>query len=328
MNTIKCLHAHVLPLVFVAIGCAGDTAVSAPGIPRDDVELSLASDRYGPWSPPVNLGPTINSALVDITPELSKDGLSLYFSSTRAGGFGSNDLWVSRRACTDMSNVDCAWGGPVNLGPTINNAGIDAAPLLSRDGHLLYFTSERPGGFGLNDIWVSHRSNIHDDLAWETPVNLGPGVNTAVFEAGPSLRGPELYFSRGPAAVGPLDIWVSRRDGNTFAPGTLVAELSSAANELRPSIRFDGREIFVSSDRTDRPGSMGAQDIWVSTRRSNADAWSLPVNLGPSINTAFAEQQPALSDDGTMLFFASNRPGGSGAADLYVSTRAKGGGSH
>jgi WD40-like Beta Propeller Repeat len=325
MKTIGHRYICVIPVILAVVGCAGDTGVIEPGSPRNDAELSRASDRYGPWSPPVNLGPMINSVLVDITPEISKDGLSLYFSSTRAGGFGMNDLWVSRRACTDMSNAKCAWGAPVNLGPTINNAGVDAAPLLSRDGHLLYFTSERPGGFGLNDVWVSRRANIHDDLAWETPVNLGPGVNTAVFEAGPSLRGPELYFSRGPTAAGPLDIYVSRREGNAFGRGTLVAELSSAGNELRPSIRFDGREMFVSSDRTDRPGSMGAQEIWVSTRKSNADAWSLPDNLGHSINTAFADQQPALSDDGTMLFFASNRPGGSGALDLYVTTRAKGG---
>jgi hypothetical protein len=325
MKTLTCPAACVFPLLLVALGCAPDAEVIDPGIRRDDLGVSLASARYSTWSAPVNLGPTVNSPFADITPEISKDGLSLYFSSTRPGGFGSNDLWVSRRACTDMGDPDCAWGAPVNLGETINTAGIDAAPHLSRDGHLLFFTSERPGGFGSNDIWVSRRTHTHDDFAWEAPVNLGPGVNGAQFDAGPSLRRPEFYFTSGPAAAGPLDVYVSLVAGNTFGPRTLVAELSSAGNELKPSIRFDGREIFVSSDRTDRPGSMGLQDIWVSTRKSNADAWSLPVNLGPPVNTTFQDQQPAISDDGTMLLFASNRPGGSGGLDLYLATRTKGG---
>jgi hypothetical protein len=325
MKTLTCPGACAFPVLLVALGCAPDAGVIDPGIRHDNVELSRASERYSAWSAPVNLGPTVNSPFAEITPEISKDGLSLYFASTRPGGFGSNDLWVSRRACTDMGDPDCAWGPPVNLGGTINTAGIDAAPHLSRDGHLLFFSSERPGGFGSNDIWVSRRAHTHDDLAWEPPVNLGPGVNGAEFDAGPSLRRPELYFTSGPTAAGPLDVYVSLVAGHTFGPRTLVTELSSAGNELKPSIRFDGREIFVSSDRTDRPGSMGLQDIWVSTRKSNADAWTLPVNLGPIINTSFQDQQPALSDDATMLLFASNRPGGSGGLDLYVATRTKGG---
>lgn len=321
MKTLTCPRACAFTLFLVTLGCAPDAGVIDPGFLSDDVELSSASARYSNWSAPVNLGPTVNSSFADITPEISKDGLSLYFSSTRPGGFGSNDLWVSRRACTDTSDPDCSWAAPVNLGPTINTAGIDAAPHLSQDGHLLFFTSVRPGGVGGNDIWVSRRAHTHDDLAWETPVNLGPGVNGAQFEGGASLRLPEFYLTSGPAAAGPLDVYVSQVVGHAFGPRTLVPELSSAGNELRPSIRFDGREIFVSSDRTDLPGSMGSQDLWVSTRASNADAWSLPVNLGPMINTSFQDQQPAISDDGTMLLFASNRSGGTGGLDLYLATR-------
>lgn len=321
MKTLTCPRACAFPLLLVALACAPDAGVIDPGIRRDDVELSSASAPYSDWSAPVNLGPTVNSSFADITPEISKNGLSLYFSSTRPGGFGSNDLWVSRRACTDMIDPVCAWGSPINLGPTINTAGIDAAPHLSQDGHLLFFSSVRSEGFGGNDIWVSRRTHIDDDLAWETPVNLGAGVNGAQFDAGASLKRPEFYFTSGPAAAGPLDVYVSEVTGQTFGPRALVAELSSSGNELKPSIRFDGREIFVSSDRTDRPGSMGLQDIWVSTRESHTDAWSLPVNLGPIINTSFQDQQPAISDDGTILLFASNRAGGSGGLDLYLATR-------
>lgn len=319
MKTPACLRACAFPALLVALGCRPESALTNPETRGSGAELSL--ERYSAWSAPVNLGAPVNSPFGDITPEISKDGLSLYFGSNRPGGFGLGDIWVSRRACTDMGDPDCAWGVPVNLGPTINTAGIDAAPHLSRDGHLLFFSSERLGGFGSSDIWVSRRAHPNDDLAWEAPVNLGLGVNGADFEAGATLRRPEFYFTSGPTVGGPLDVYLSRVSGHTFGPRMLVTELSSAANDQRPSIRFDGREIFLSSDRM---GSVGLQDIWVSRRKSNADAWTLPVNLGPPVNTAFLDQQPAISDDGTMLLFASNRPGGSGGLDLYVTMRTKG----
>lgn len=276
-----------------------------------------AAHRFSDWSTPVNLGPAINSPGTDFTPALSKDGLSLYFSSNRPGGFGLNDLWISQRL-----SVTSEWGPPMNLGSIINTSANEAAPHLSRDGHYLFFTSNRPGGFGSNDLWVSRRVFTHDDFAWEPPVNLGPPVNGPAFDAGATLRRPELYFtSNRDSSNGLLDIYVSfiRGDGALSLP-RLVTELSSEGNDQRPSIRFDGLEIFFSSDRS---GSVaGSQDVWVSTRKSDADAWSPPVSLGLGINSQFQEQQPAISEDGTMLFFGSNRPGGSGGLDLYVSTRA------
>jgi len=113
---------------------------------------SGAAQRYSDWSEAANLGPTINSPFTDFTPEISKNGLSLYFSSGRPGGFGLNDLWVSQRA-----GVDAEWGPPMNLGFLINSGANEAAPHLSRDGHYLFFTSNRPGGLGSNDLWVSRR---------------------------------------------------------------------------------------------------------------------------------------------------------------------------
>jgi len=102
----------------------------------------------------VNLGATINTAANEQGPALSNDGLSLYFGSDRAGGFGIFDLWVSHRAC-----VDCPWESPVNLGATVNTAASETEPSLSIDGHLLFFTSARPGGAGGQDIYLTRRSN-------------------------------------------------------------------------------------------------------------------------------------------------------------------------
>jgi len=74
-----------------------------------------------------------------------------------------------------------------------------------------------------------------------------------------------------------------------------------------------------------RPGGFGKQDLWVATRKDTEDPWSKPVNLGPVVNTSNNEGGPALSRDGTTLYFHSDRPGPGtlGLLDLYVTTRAK-----
>jgi len=290
---------------------------------------SVQAQKYSDWSAPVNLGPVINSAFSDQGPAISKDGLSLYFTSNRPGGLGGPfDMYVSQRA-----SVDDPWGAPMNLGPTVNTAFDEGNPAFSRDGHLLFFQSKRPGGLGGIDLWVSRREHTHDDFDWQPAVNLGPGVNSAADDNGPSYfeneeeGPPQLYFGSsrtgGPA---PADIYLSEQmaDG-TFGPAVLVTELSSPLNENRPSIRRDGLEIFFQSNRI---GSLGLGDLWVATRESTLDAWSTPVNLGNTINTVFIEQNAYLSSDGKTLFFSSDHPGGSGGLDLYVSTRTKLRGGH
>ena len=72
-----------------------------------------------------------------------------------------------------------------------------------------------------------------------------------------------------------------------------------------------------------RIGGFGGQDLWVSTRATTVEPWSIPVNVGPTVNTPYFDGAPALSYDGTTLYFFSNRPGGLGGNDLYVTTRAR-----
>ena len=302
-------------LVQLALACDRGLEPVEPGVAPTAANASLSEDRWSDWSAPVNLGAAVNSPFMDNVPDVSRDGLSLYFGSNRPGGSGASDLWVSRRA-----SVDEPWGVAVNLGPTVNSTSGELGPNVSPDGHFLFFTSNRPGGFGLNDIWVSWRADVHDDFAWEAPVNLGSSINGPEFEAGVDLRRPELYFVRGRPGVITFDIYVSAVVGNGFEAPQPVVELNSAANDLRPSVRFDRREIFLSSDR---PGGVGGEDIWTSRRQSAAEPWAPPVNLGSVINTPFTDTQASLSEDGTTLFFTSNRPGGSGLVDIWVSTRRR-----
>jgi WD40-like Beta Propeller Repeat len=286
----------------------------------------VRAQKYSNWSPPVNLGPVINSSSNDGNPAISKDGLTLYFASNRPGGVGGNDIWVAHR-----ESLDSPWSSaPLDLGP-INTSFNEVAPALSRDEHYLFFVSNRPGGMGGPDIWVSFRQHVHDDFgefAWETPFNLGSPINTPFSDTQPSyfeneeLGRPQLFFaSNRTGGLGGFDMYMSelQADG-TFGPSTLLPELSGPQNDFYTSVFRNGLEIFFASDRI---GTLGGNDLWVSVRQNVFDPWSAPVDLGSTVNSLSNDQAPAISSDGETLFFASDRPGGHGGIDIYMTTRTK-----
>ncbi len=121
------------------------------------------------WSMPVNLGPVVNTSTWDSQPCLSSDGTTLYFSSRRPGGYGSSDLWTSRR------QSDGTWSRPVNLGPLVNSSGPEMAPFIHQDGVTLYFSSGGHTGMGGYDLFLSRKQ---EDGTWSTPENIGYPVNT------------------------------------------------------------------------------------------------------------------------------------------------------
>ena len=84
-------------------------------------------------------------------------------------------------------------------------------------------------------------------------------------------------------------------------------------------MRKDGRELVFSSNRA---GGLGAQDIWVATRRSVHHPWSAPVNVGTGVNTGASESRPSLSRDALTLLFG-RAPGPEGMSDIYVATRER-----
>ena len=307
--------------------CRVDMEPAGPNAPGS-VAADVMADgpEWGPWSTPINLGSLVNSPLDDNRPAISKDGLSLYITSGRLGGLSGLDIWVSRRA-----SLDDPWGPPQNLGPTVNSSSNDVAPTFSPDGHRMYFHSFRPGGCGLADIYVSRRRDTRDDFGWGPPQDLGCVVNTPYVNAGPTIFEDEstgtttLYFTvqnNPPRSDQGFDIYASTRTGDewVFGPPVLVPELSSPFRDTRTTIRRDGLEMILSSGR---PGGVGSEDLWVSTRASTLDPWSTPVNLGAVVNTTAFDGGPALSFDGTTLYFHSNRPGGAGGNDLYVTTRTR-----
>ena len=278
---------------------------------------SSGPQKYSDWSTPINLGPNVNSTAMDRGPAVSKDGLSLYFASNRMVGerYGGEDIYVSQRETRDDE-----WGPAVNLGPIINTTANEQVPAFSRDGHLMFFASSRAGGAfpGIN-IWVSRRANTHDDFAWQPAEDLGPGVNSAGQEEGPSYfendetGAPQLYFSGATNRPDGPGIFVSEQQADGwFGPAVKILELSGLGNTQRPSIRHDGLEIFLTN----------SQDIWVATRKTVFDAWSAPMSLGSPLNSEVVDVQSYIASDRETLFFASNRLDG-GPTDIYMSTRTK-----
>ena len=271
----------------------------------------VQAQQFSDWSKPVSVGPLINDPTAcDFGAAISKNGLSLYFVSSRPGGFGAADLYVSQRA-----SADDPWGIPINLGPNINTSSGENGPVLSPDGHRLYFNSPRPGGFGSQDLYVSRRHNKRDDFAWQPAENLGAPVNTAGEERLPEVFEDDvtgvitLYFADA------ADIYASvLQPDETWGSPELVEEINSSSNDSTLTIRRDGLEMILTSNR---PGTLGFNDLWVSTRAATTDPWGTPVNLGRPVNTSeWLEAHPALSFDGTELYFQRD-------CDILVSTRTK-----
>jgi Tol biopolymer transport system component len=157
-------------------------------------------------------------------------------------------------------------------------------------------------------------------------------VNTRGFDGGPSVSsdGRELFFvSDRPGGQGGGDLWVAPRDpatGMLGPPQNLGPQVNSAANEGSPSISTDGRTLFFecfdqkAGPRCFKP-EFGSPDLWMASRAASGQPFGPARSLGGSVNTRFAESFPAISAEGLTLYFASDRPGGSGDVDLWEATR-------
>jgi Tol biopolymer transport system component len=124
------------------------TSTRSGGYGQEDLWVTKRSGLSEPWGQPENLGAAINSSAPDLAAGISADGLWLFFTSIRPGGYGEEDLWVAHRETTEAPFDEVA-----NLGPDVNTRDADAKPSFSSDGSILYFMSTRPGGKGSFDLW-------------------------------------------------------------------------------------------------------------------------------------------------------------------------------
>ena len=205
---------------------------------------------------------------------------------------------------------------PVNIGDSINTEGFEYVNALSVDGSRLYLTRRSPAHQGDESFFYSIRKNN----VWGKARDLGPPVNTRGDEGALCLSpdGSELFFaacSRNDS-YGSCDIYVSKRAGSRWnEPVNLGPVANSEVWDSQPCLSSDGQTLFFASKRK---GGMGSSDIWRTTRQPNGN-WSIPENLGDSVNTSEAEMTPFIHPDGRTLYFASKGHPGMGGADLFVS---------
>ncbi len=208
---------------------------------QDDIWVCKRASPEDDWGPLENLGPTINSAKVDVPGSLTADGLELYFYSRRSG---SGDLYVTKRATRNSP-----WGPPTNLGAPVNTAYVDGGS-VSSDGLELYVNSDRPGGYGGLDLYVSIRATTQD--LWGDPVNLGPAVNSPGIELTPALSpdGLLLVFRDGgtrPGGYGGSDLWMTRRASRSapWEPAVNLGPIVNGPNvEFLPCFAPDGSALY------------------------------------------------------------------------------------
>ncbi|MBC7571694.1 MAG: OmpA family protein, partial [Spirosoma sp.] len=137
---------------------------------EDDVYVSFRQ-KDGSWSKPMDLGPEVNTKFTETTPFLAPDGATLYFSSNREGGLGSNDIYVTKRVDKTWKH----WSKPVNLGPKINTDGYDAYYTLGASGDYAYLTTFK-NTLGKGDIV---RVKLADDQPANQPGKVGGGNDVA-----------------------------------------------------------------------------------------------------------------------------------------------------
>lgn len=272
-------------------------ASSAPGgSGSQDLWMVTRPSASAAWGAPVNLGPTVNSSSDDEVPRLSPDGLSLYFASTRPGGEGGYDIWVATR-----SSRDAPFATPVHLGPAVNSSSDDGIVDVSADNRTMVFGSLRPGGLGIEDVWLSTRTDASEPWGEATHLEAPINSNSGDFPVALSRDGTLLFFkSWRPNQDGPTvsAIYVSERSRTNEPFGTPVL--------IRPilGIGTGGADFSTLSD--------DGTTLYVGTYRTQYPDWPQLVQLSITpLPQLAAPQWTSLGESGEFRFELRGRAGAS-----------------
>jgi outer membrane protein OmpA-like peptidoglycan-associated protein len=224
------------------------------GQENEDLLIS-AVDASGKLGAPQSISPVINSPENEGAATISGDGKTLVFTSCgRAGGVGNCDLYLSHRRGNQ-------WTAPRNLGILVNSKAWDSQPSLSADGRTLYFSSNRGGGVGGYDIYVT---SVGADGTWGAARNVGTPINTTRDDLAPFIHasGTTLYYStNGRVGLGSSDIFRAEQDekGQWQEPRNLGYPLNTFANEASMFISSDNKRAYYT--RTEQPQSGDAPGL-------------------------------------------------------------------
>ena len=209
----------------------------------EDIYVSQWNESGG-WSIPESISDNINSPANEGTCTISANGRLLIFTSCSTGrpSYGRCDLYICYK-------IGDNWSEPKNMGSTINSRSWDSQPSLSADGRTLYFVSDRRGGFGQRDIYVS---NFVEGNGWSQARNLGPSVNTSQDEVSPFIHanGHTLYFSStGYEGFGGFDLFYVKRELNGWSkPKNVGYPINTHENQISFSINSIGSKGYYAVD--------------------------------------------------------------------------------
>lgn len=282
------LHKHrqlalVLPLV--AAGCA------------DGRVLVLGQSTPEPWhfNEPRLLESLASPAKTD-NPSVSADLLELYFTSERTG---NADIFVAERGAPDTPFA------PPRRVDTLSTAGIETSPIITADALTLYWASDRDGGQGDLDIWISTRPERSG--AWGAPVNLR-ALNSSAKDLPrlPGLRDTVMPLSSDRGSRGYYSVLFAHAgdEPHSYVAPEPVPELEfERASTVDGFLTDDGLTLFYVTGP-----AIGAADMFVASRRSTSEPFEHFVALD-DLNTVSDERDPWLSADRRRFFFSSNRSG-------------------
>lgn len=238
-DTINKFYLNAYPV----ITADGSTLIyyktEGPNPMMHDGDIVISRKVNGSWGMPVSISDKINTKFDEGTCTMSADGKVLVFSScNRPDGLGACDLYISYKQGDE-------WTVPVNMGPNVNSNVWDSEASLSADGRTVYFSSERKGGQGLADIWMSTQDEKGE---WMPAVNLGKPVNTPGREVSPFIHadGNTLYFcSNFHPGLGQFDIFFSKRTGQEWSsPKNLGYPINTHLNDVTVFITPDNKEGY------------------------------------------------------------------------------------
>ncbi|MFT6882620.1 MAG: OOP family OmpA-OmpF porin [Marinoscillum sp.] len=210
--------------------------------PSADEDLVISSKINGEWIPSQSISQAINTPFNEGACSISADGNILIFTACEGRKvIGNCDLFITKR-------TGGRWSEPENLGAVINSPYWDSQPSLSADGRTLYFSSNRPGGFGKRDLWVSTR--FGED--WSTPQNLGDIINTPFDETTPFIHANnELLFfsSSGLPGLGGFDLYYTEKADQAWTiPNNLGYPINSHGDEISLFINAAGTTGYFARE--------------------------------------------------------------------------------
>jgi outer membrane protein OmpA-like peptidoglycan-associated protein len=220
----------------------------------DDELFKAQRDTCGFWLRAKNEGYPINSPDAELYQSYSADGHYQFITrcdtrSENGWSLGACDLLMAYRS-------DSFWTVPESFGGTINTTDYEGMPCLSADNKTLFFISNKKGGYGGMDIWMSY----FKDGLWQEPINLGPKINTAGNELAPFLHpdGKHFYFSSdGHTGFGGLDLFMANwlQDTVWSYPRNLGSPVNTAFDEMGIFVFQNGNTAYISSDRDSMAGN-------------------------------------------------------------------------